>query len=189
MAAWFAAGYTSAKLLDAGRQIIDATMAAFPNQYVTLAVAANGPTLDPDSSYVARNAVLNARASWPSRLIVQKDSLGTFIPDAPGTGTSWEFLWNSRPDVAGQMVYWCYGDTTYRVNHGVPIDPSTALINSVNKGVAYGMKYIEIYRRDVLNLLAATHYAHTVLRPGAFTQARPELDRTLEGETVTFEAE
>jgi hypothetical protein len=163
VAAWFAAGYTSDKMLEAGRQIIDATMEAFPNSYVTLAVAANGPTLDPNPSYVARNAVLNARASWPGRLIVQKNSLGTFIPDAPGTGTAWELLWNSRPDVAGQMVYWCYGDTTYRVNHGVPIDPSIALVNSVDKGVAYGMKYIEIYRTDVVNLPAATHHAHTVL--------------------------
>lgn len=61
------------------------------------------------------------------------------------------------------MVYWCYGDPTYRVNHGVPIDPSTALVNSVDKGVAYGMNYIEIYRTDVVNLRGATHYAHTVL--------------------------
>ena len=163
VAAWFAAGYTSAKMLDAGRQIIDATMAAFPNQYITLAVAGNGPTLDPDPSYVARNAVLEARASWPGRLIVQKNSLGTFIPTAPGIGTSWELMWNSRPDVAGQMVYWCFGDPTYRVNQGVPIDPSTALVNSVNKGLGYGMKYIEIYRKDVTHLLSATHYAHTVL--------------------------
>jgi hypothetical protein len=161
--AWFAAGYTSARMLDAGRKIIDATMAAFPNQYVTLAVAGNGPTLDPDPSYVARNAVLEARASWPARLIVQKNSLGTFIPTAPGIGTPWELMWNSRPDVAGQMVYWCYGDPTYRVNHGVPIDPSIALVNSVNKGLGYGMKYIEIYRKDVTHLLSATHYAHTVL--------------------------
>ena len=161
--AWLAAGYTSARMLAAGRQIIDAAMAAFPNQYVTLAVAANGPRLDPDPDYVARNAVLNARASWPGRLIVQKNSLATFIPAAPGTGTPWELLWNSRPDVAGQMLYWCFGDTTYRVNGGVPIDPSTALVNSVNKGVGYGMKYIEIYRKDVTHLLNATHYAHTVL--------------------------
>ena len=163
--AWLAAGYTPEKMLDAGRQIINATMAAFPNRYVTLAVAGNGPSLDPDPNYVARNAILNARVSWPGRLIVQKDSLGTFIPAAPGTGSSWELLWNSRPDVGGQMVYWCFGDNTYRVNGGVPIDPSTALMNSVDKGVAYGMKFIEIYRRDILNLLAATHYAHTALRP------------------------
>jgi hypothetical protein len=162
--AWFAAGYTSAKMLDAGQQIIDATMTAFPNQYVALAVAGNGPTLDPDPDYVARNAVQNARATWPSRLIVQKNSLATFTPSAPGAGTSWELLSNSRPDIGGQMVYWCYGDSQYRVNNGVPIDPSTALTNSVDKGLAYGMKYIEIYRKDVINLLSATHYAHTQLQ-------------------------
>ena len=162
--AWFAAGYTSARMLDAGRQVINAAMAAFPNQYVALAVAGNGPSLDPDPNYVARNAVLNARAAWPDRLIVQKNSLATYIPAAPGAATAWELLWDSRPDVAGQMVYWCYGDSTYRVNHGVPIDPSIALINSVDKGVAYGMKYIEIYRKDVTHLLSATHYAHTRLQ-------------------------
>jgi len=176
--AWLAAGYTSAKMLDTGRQIIDATMVAFPNQYVTLGVGANGhtghgPNLDPDANYLARNAVLNGRASWPSRLIVQKHSLATFITSAPGTGTPWELLWNSRPDVAGQMLFWCYGDTTYRVNGGVPIDPSTALVNSVNKGVAYGMKYIEIYRKDIVNLPAATHYAHTTLT-GAQVNQRGE---------------
>src|SRR5438874_11101006 len=125
--AWLAAGYTSAKMLDTGRQIIDATMVAFPNQYVTLGVGANGhtghgPNLDPDANYLARNAVLNGRGSWPSRLIVQKHSLATFITSAPGIGTPGELLWNSRPDVAGQMLVWLYGDTTYRVTGGVPID-------------------------------------------------------------------
>jgi hypothetical protein len=68
------------------------------------------------------------------------------------------------------MLYWCHGDTTYRVNRGVPIDPSTALVNSVNKGVGYQMKYIEIYRRDVLNLAGAVAYAHDVLTaPSAST--------------------
>ena len=61
------------------------------------------------------------------------------------------------------MVWWCYGDTTYRVNGGVPIDPSTALMNAVDKGAAYEMKFIEIYRRDIVNLPGATHYAHTAL--------------------------
>jgi len=143
-------------------------MAAFPNQYVTLAVGGNGHAgatgnLDPDASYVARNAVLNARASWPGRLIVQKNSLGTTIPAAPGTGTLWQLLWDSHPNVAGQMLYWCYGDTKYRVNGGVAIDPSIALENSVDIGVAYGMQYIEIYHTDILSLPTATHYAHLAL--------------------------
>jgi hypothetical protein len=161
--AWFATGYTTQKMLDAGATIINATVAAFPNQYLSLAVGGNGPRLDPDPSYVARTAVLNARASWPGRLVVQKDTLETFIPTAPGTGSLWELIWNSRPDVGGQMAYWCFGDPTYRVNNGVPIDPSTALTNSVNKGLGYQMKYIEIYRKDVVNLPAATHNAHVPL--------------------------
>jgi hypothetical protein len=52
--AWCAAGYTSDKMLAAGKQIIDATTAAFSNQYVTLAVGGNGHAgatgnLDPDA--------------------------------------------------------------------------------------------------------------------------------------------
>ncbi|MEO5753841.1 MAG: beta-galactosidase, partial [Chthoniobacterales bacterium] len=91
---WLAAGYTTEKLLDAGKQIIDATMEAFPNQLVTLAVGGNGHVgsggvnLDPTATYVAANAVSAARASWPGRLIVQINSLSTFNPVVPGPDDS-----------------------------------------------------------------------------------------------------
>jgi Beta-galactosidase len=165
---WLALGYTSQKMLDAGRTIIDATMAAFPNQYVTLAVGGNlhwglGYDLDPTADYVARNAVLNARASWPGKLIVQKNDLSTFIPVFPGTGTFYQMISDFRPDVAGQMFYWCFGDSTYRVNNGVPIDPAVALTESVDNGVSYGEKYIEIFQTDVANLPTVISYAHHAL--------------------------
>jgi Beta-galactosidase len=162
IAAWQALGYTSEKLLDAGKQIIDAAMVAFPNQYLTLAVAGNG-NLDPDVNYVARNAVLTARASWPGRLIVQKNSLATFNAPAPGTGTVYQLLWDSRPDIGGQMLFNCFSDTSYRMNNGVAGDPADILHESVNDGFAYGMNYIEIYQVDVLNLPAEIAYAHEVL--------------------------
>ncbi|MBA3608992.1 MAG: beta-galactosidase [Chthoniobacterales bacterium] len=162
IAAWQAVGYTTEKLLDAGRQIIDASMSAFPNQYVTLAVAGNG-NLDPDVNYAARNAVLAARATWPGRLIVQKNSLATYNPPAPGTGTVFQLLWDSRPDIGGQMLDACFGDTTYRNNAGVADDPGVILHKSVNLGASYGMKYIEIYQLDVLNLPVEITYAHNVL--------------------------
>ncbi len=162
IAAWQAVGYTSEKLLDAGRQIIEASMTAFPNQYVTLAVAGNG-NLDPDVNYLARNAVLAARAAWPGRLIVQKNSLATFNPPAPGTGTVFQVLWDSRPDVAGQMLDACFNDSTYRNNAGVADDPAVILHKSVNVGAGYNMNYIEIYQLDVLNLPAEITYAHNVL--------------------------
>ena len=159
---WLALGYTSQKLIDTGKEIIDATMTAFPNQLVTLAVAANG-NLDPDPNYVPRNAVLAARVTWPGRLIVQKNNLATFNPAAPGTGTVFELLWDSRPDIGGQMLFNCFSDTSYRVNNGVAGDPATILHRSINLGVSYGMNYIEIYQVDVLNLLAEISYAHSVL--------------------------
>lgn len=162
IAEWQELGYTSQKLLDAGKTLIDAAMNAFPTQQITLAVAGNGG-LDPDVSYVARNAIATARASWPGRLIVQKNSLAAFISPAPGTGTVYEVLWESRPDVAGQMLAATYGDTTFRDNSGVPGEASSILHQTIANGVGYGMKYIEIYQTDVLNLPSEIAYAHSVL--------------------------
>ncbi len=160
--AWLALGYTTEKLLEAGKQIIDATMAAFPNQYVTLAVASSG-NLDPDPNYAARTAVATARATWPGRLIVQKNNLATFNPPAPGNDTVFQILWDSRPDIGGQMLFNCSTDQTYRMNDGVADEPANILHQSVNDGFAYGMNYIEIYQVDVLNLPAEITYAHNVL--------------------------
>ena len=169
IANWFAVGYSTENLLGAGKQIIDATMAAFPNQLVTLAIGGNGHAggtgnLDPTADYVAENAIATARTSWPGRLIAQINSLSTFNPKAPGPdGSIWNLLWDSQPDVAGQMVYRCVNDSTYRVNGGIPIDPSLALRKSVDKGVSYGMNYIEIYQIDVINLPAIITYAQFTL--------------------------
>src|SRR5215831_12258893 len=146
---WLSLGYTSQKMIDTGATIINATMAAFPNQYVTLAVGGDehwslSNALDPTADYVARNAVLNAQATWPGRLIVQRNDLSTFIPVFPGTGTFYQMISDFQPNVAAQMFYFCYGDTLYKVNNGVPIDPGVALTESVNNGLGYALKYIEI---------------------------------------------
>ncbi len=170
---WFAAGYTTEKLLDAGKQIIDTTMTAFPNQYVTLAIGGNGhvgggPTenLDPSTTYVADNSIATARASWPGRLVVQINSVSNSNPDAPGPDDSrWNTLWNSRPDVAGQMVYWCYDEPTYRVNGGVPGDPADILTNCINRAASYGLNYLEVYQKDVLSLPDVISYGDQILRP------------------------
>ncbi len=176
IAEWSQLGYTSQKLLDAGQTLIDAAMVAFPNQLITLAVATNGQ-LDADVSYVARNAIATARASWPGRLIVQKNSLAAFTSPAPGTGTVYEVLWDSRPDVAGQMLNAAYGDTTYRDNAGVPGDAAGILHQTIENGVGYGMKYIEIYQTDVLNLPAEITYAHSALLGAAGSPPPPAVPK------------
>jgi hypothetical protein len=50
------------------------------------------------------------------------------------------------------MVFRCINDPEYRVNGGVPIDPPLALIAATDAGLAYNVKYIEIYEIDVVNM-------------------------------------
>jgi hypothetical protein len=167
VANWLALGYTTDKLLAAGKQIIDATMVAFPNQYVTMAVGGsghiNGTNLDPTNDYAARAAVATARASWPGRFIAQKNDLSTFIPPAPGIDSLYEMIWDFQPDVGGQMVFQCSNDPTYRANGGVPQDPGITLQQSVDGAVSYGEKYVEVYSTDANNLPDAIAYAHAAL--------------------------
>jgi hypothetical protein len=168
---WFAVGYTTEKMLSAGKQIIDATMVAFPNQYVALAIAGNGHTgstgnLDPTADYVAENAIAAARTTWPGRLVPQINSLSTFNPVAPGEdGQIWNLLWNSRPDVGAQMLYRCFEEPTYRVNGGVPGDDAAILTKCIDAAASYELKYVEIYQTDVLNLPSVITYAKSKLAP------------------------
>jgi hypothetical protein len=163
---WLRLRYTSAKMVNAGTQLIGATMDAFPNQNVTLAEGGNGPRLDPDETYVARTAIEAARSMYPGRLIVQRNALSTCITEPPGEEFSvWNLLWISRPDVAGQMLFFCFNDPNYTVNCGVPIDPAQALMDAVDQGSQYGMNYIEIYQTDAKNLPTAITYAHNLLNP------------------------
>jgi Beta-galactosidase len=154
VANWLAAGYTSAQLIAACQAILDTTMTAFPNQYVLLAVGRNGTTLDPDPDYVARQVVAYARASYPGRLMVQKNALSADTPDPtllPSLG-AWQIVFDHPPDVAGQMVWRVTDDATCRMNGGVtPCDPATMLHEAVTLGAAYGMRYQEIYQKDLLN--------------------------------------
>ena len=164
---WLSIGYTSEKMLNAGKQIIDATMTAFPDAYVAMAINGNGhingTNLDPDADYLSRNAVLTAHLSWPGRFIVQKNSVSATIPPSPGTGGNFEVLWNSRPNAAGQMLFWCANESTFRMNGGVAGDPATILHNAIAAGSSYGMQYLEIYQTDVMNYPDEITYAHDLL--------------------------
>jgi chitodextrinase len=157
--AWFAVGYSSDKLIDACAQVIDATMAAFPDQLVLMAIGRNGNQLDPDTDFVARHVIGYGRSVYPGRFFVQKNSLSARTPD-PATTTSlegWQPLYDSRPEVGGQMLWYVTNDPTCRMNGQVaPCDPATMLSQAVQTGANYGMQYEEIYERDVVNPDLAT---------------------------------
>ena len=172
--AWGQVGYTSQKMLDTGKTVLDAAMHAFPTQSIALAVAGDG-NLDPDTYYVPRHAIATARASWPGRLIVQKNALAAFTPPAPGAGTAYDIIWTSQPDVAGQMLWVAYGDESYRDNSGISDSASDILHRAVDVGVGYGMKYIEIYQPDVVNQPDEIASAHAALLGGPVPRAPTNL--------------
>jgi hypothetical protein len=159
---WQAVGYTSQKLIDSCDTIIDAMMAAFPNQVVVIAINRNG-ALDATPGYAASTVISNERAKWGDRLVVAKNGLAATTPPPPDSGKSWSDLYNARPAVAAQMLWFSYGDGTYRNNGGVAADAATVLTAAVDAGVSYGTKYQEIYEVDVINLPAVIKNAHTLL--------------------------
>lgn len=163
VANWKTAGFTPDKLIDAGTEIIDATMRSFPHQYVAIAVGRAGK-LEPTPDYCARKIIGQVRKSYPGRLIVQKNNLSAKTAAAPGGSSIFQIVWESRPEVAAQMLWFSYGDNTCRNNgHRSPCNPETTLRQSIATGAGYGMTYIEIYEQDVIHLPAVIRYAHELL--------------------------
>jgi hypothetical protein len=160
---WYAIGYSPDRMIDVCKQIIDVTMQSFPRQCMSLAVGRNG-RLDPDPNYVARAVVQYGRSHYPGRFIAQKNSLAATTP-VPGSSDlkHFELLKESGQDVAGQMLWYSYGDPTSRNNGGRPADPEATLRRAVDVGLAYQMKYIEIYQQDVLHFPGVIRYAHDTL--------------------------
>lgn len=164
---WQKAGYTTRKMIKAGKSVIDAAMTAFPNQVISLAINTNGGQLDEPyhDNYVAEKVIANARALWgTTRLVVAKNSLKTnTAPPLPAPDTSLDVWYGSREASTAQTNWRAYDDPNYRINDGIPIAPGPALKKAVNVGIAYGISYIELYENDIVNLPAVISYAHSQL--------------------------
>jgi hypothetical protein len=161
---WQRLGYTTANMLVAAQTIIDATMAAFPNSQVTMAVGGTGNTLDGGDDVLARAAVDSAKLRWPGRLTIQKNDLSTCLPSPPGTGFIYAVLWDNRPDVAGQFLGVVYNDTGYKVNCGIIGLADVIFTAAISEAILYSEQYVEAYETDVTRLLPVTiTAAHTAL--------------------------
>ena len=162
-----AAGYTHQKMVDAGTQIMDAAMAAWPNQVIYLAIGRIDRPLEQDPDSVARDVRDATRSRWgANRLVIGKEIISNVMPFPPPDPTgAWALFYNSRPAIAGQNLSACYGDTHCRMNGGNcnGLTADQILRGTVDHFVSYGGKWLEIYDDDVTNLLSAIHYAHQQL--------------------------
>ncbi|MGZ8954908.1 MAG: beta-galactosidase [Methylovulum sp.] len=155
-----ALGYTSQKAIDTCKQIIDTTMTAFPNQVVRMALSSVNTAMDPalkDSDYVQKQIVAYANTAYPGRFYAQRHNLNAKSPDpllasATDKMGGWRVIFDNQPYSGAQMLWWVTNDTTCKMNKEVkPCDPATVLRNSINLGIHYGMRYLEIYEVDIRN--------------------------------------
>src|SRR5205823_2631559 len=162
-----AAGYTHQKMVDAGTQIMDAAMAAWPNQVIYLAIGRIDRPLEQDPDSVARDVRDATRSRWGvNRLVIGNEIISNVMPFAPPDPTSaWELFYESGPAIAGQNLSACYGDHHCQMNGGNcnGLTADQILRGTVDHFVSYGGKWLEIYDDDVTNLLSAIHYAHQQL--------------------------
>jgi Fibronectin type III domain/Beta-galactosidase len=177
IANWEAAGYTTELMVNAGEAIIDATMAAFPNQNVNMSIGRNTTGLDPTVDYLSETVVDYATTTY-GRFITQKDSLSATTDD-PAVDTSsldnWEVLFGQCPNVALQMLWKVSGDNGYRMNGGVHGNRLTILLNAITIGAHYGTQYQEIYEVDLEDstLSSAITTANTLLTANPSPPAAP----------------
>jgi hypothetical protein len=186
IANWLAAGYTSELVVNAGEMIVDATMAAFPNQNVVMPIGTGAPGLDPSVTYLAETVVDYATTTY-GRFITEKDALAAYTPDPSTVVFDWLVLFNQCPNVAAQMLWKVSGDNTYRMNLGVPGDPADILRTAITMGSRYGTQYQEIYESDLMDptLSSVIDYANTLLTTTPPLPAAPSnLNGTASGRYV-----
>lgn len=154
IAQWRKVGYTSEKLISACKQIIDATMAAFPKQFVRMAIGRVPTALGDPPDKVAQAIIRYAHERYPNRFIVQRHNLSARTPDPRETRQlhGWGVLHGARPLIAAQMLWPAKDTRSCRLNGGQkPCQAREMLARAMDIGEAYGISYVEVYGVDVLN--------------------------------------
>ena len=153
-------------MVNAGNQVVDNTMRAFPDKPVGLAIGRTSTKLTPEGKdYIAETVVKAARAKWGNRMVATHNNISEkATPPPPPAGSFWSLIYDLRPDVGGQMLWFSYNDSTCRnAANGAPCDAATVLTHSVERAHDYGWNYLEIYNADIMGLPSVIHYAHTLL--------------------------
>ena len=181
------------RVLDRPDGLIDVAMAAFPNQYISVAVGGNGPTLDDPpgeqdaKTYLARTVDELAQTRYPGRYIVQRNNVSTAIPPKGEATEVWVLLAKAADSgnfTAGQALTICWGNVNYKMNSGDncdhdancrPVDGmcegdcalyyDQILQRSADHLLTYSPSYYEIYPVDARNLPTIVTYIHNLLNP------------------------
>jgi hypothetical protein len=159
---WLAAGWTEAKLINAGDTTFAAYNIAFPNVLFEIAIGKipNNILAPSGQQFVNDTVIAHARTNYPNRILVTKNAVTAHTPPAPGT-EEWLHVWNLRP-CALQDLWHAFNDPGHLMGTGTP---TQNLTDSVNLAHGYECFWLEIYEVDVINLPAVIAYAHSLINP------------------------
>ncbi|MBI5464298.1 MAG: T9SS type A sorting domain-containing protein [Ignavibacteriales bacterium] len=151
---WSTYGYTPDKLLSVMKTVVDSLMAAFPQKalWVEVGTIKFEPKVSGRSqTYVAEQIAQYGFQQYPDRFGVWREDISGCIPNPPTAG-QWKILWDHKGRNGAQML-WNVQDGPTRMNNcGItPNEKATVLKAAVQRGLDYGMPYLEIYQVDVLD--------------------------------------
>jgi endo-1,4-beta-xylanase len=151
IAAWKALGYSDEKLLAACKEIVDATMQAFPKQVVRMAIGRVPPELTARPDGVVTDLVRYAAERYPGRFLVQRHNLAapTPRPDAANL-FGWEVIRDARPRAAAQFLWPATDTQSCRLDRGTaPCRAQDMFARAVDVALAYHLRYVEVYAADL----------------------------------------
>jgi hypothetical protein len=158
---WKVYPYSAEMLSSKMTPIIDFYMIQFPKtplwcsvDYVSFETKASGKA----ANYLASLYTNYGISNYPDRFGLFREDIAGCTNFPPNTGSQWHIMKNNQGRTGAQML-WSVQDGPERMNKcGISPNTKAAVLDSaVNKGLAFGMRYIEIYGADIDDLsLAAT---------------------------------
>lgn len=142
-------------------QMTDLYMSLFPNtplwcsvDYVTFQTAATGQPFNYLASLVCNYGIKN----YPDRFgLWREDIAGCNPPASFKSGSQW-YIMQQNPSRTGAQMLWNVQDGPLRMNKcGILPNTKTAVMDSsVNRGLYFGMRYLEIYGVDISDVSLVT---------------------------------
>ena len=182
---WLDVGYTTEKMLNAGKKTISAWAAAFPNQALKLPIGLTDSKLDGTVTKLAELIVDFGYSAFPDRFFAQMNGLCTLTPYADDpliinacSGDSlyiMKLLFEHRPQIGLQMLAGASnGDKdNCRLNgRRSPCYPRDVLLESVGIAISYDPHFIEYWHIDAENieLQSVLEYVNNILNSINYTK-------------------
>ena len=191
---WLSFGYHADTIVAVMKEVLDVYMTAFPTtpqwnsmDYQSFEPAATGHA----RNYISQQFANYGLATYPSRFGVWREDLAGCNPPPTTQTTSQWYPVIQNPCRNGAQMLWNVQDGPARMNQcGIlPNTKSVVIDSAINRGIALGMRYMEVYKIDMEDTTLATTLTAAHARLLAAVQTKypvADFSFTVNGSTVKF---